>query len=56
MVKREPQNTSFLERAITSVAITLFLLGYYHLLSSANAAPFEIFDSIEIDSFYEADN
>ena len=56
MIKKKPDDTSFLERAITAIAMTLFLLGYYRLLSSANAAPFEILDSIEVDSFYEADN
>ena len=55
MVKKQPHNTGFLERTLTAMMMTLFLLGYYRLLSSANATPFEILDTIEIDSFYEAD-
>lgn len=56
MVRKEPHDTGFLERTITAIMMTLFLLGYYRMLSSANAAPFEILDSIEVDSFYEADS
>ncbi|MGF1540279.1 MAG: hypothetical protein ACFCU5_07480 [Pleurocapsa sp.] len=44
MIEQENRPTNFWERTLTAIAITFSIVGYYKTLSSAQAAPYEIYD------------
>jgi hypothetical protein len=43
MIEQE-RSTNFWERSLTAIALTCLILGYYKMLSSAQAASYEIYD------------
>jgi hypothetical protein len=40
----QERSTNFWERSLTAIALTCLILGYYKMLSSAQAAPYEIYN------------